>query len=118
MADDVGLDRGNLNLVVFTDQRLGRVRPEPPAALLADLRPPIAKFIGIFRQRAVMRLMPRLGAARSRAFPLRLLVHRRRLGGIARRLLRPLQPKNQLNQLLFAEPLQITSFHSPMDSDI
>jgi hypothetical protein len=40
------------------------------------------------------------------------------LGGIARSLLRPLEPQNQLDQLLFAEPLQITPFHSPMDSDI
>jgi len=118
MAHDVGLDRRNLDLVIFADQLFGGVRAEPAAALFADLRPIIAEFIGMFRQRAVMRLMTWLGAAGSRPFPLRLLVRRRRLGGIARGLLRPLQPQNQFDQLLLAEPLQITPFHSPMDSDI
>ena len=118
MADDVGLDRRKLDLVIFADQLFHCVQSEPPAALLADLRPVVAKLIGILRQLSIVRLMPWLGAARPRPFPLRLLVRRRRFGGIARVLLRSLQPKNQLDQLLLAEPLQITSFHSPMDSDI
>jgi len=42
----------------------------------------------------------------------------RRLGRRARHLVGPLKPENQLDQLLFAELLQITSIHSIMDSGI
>jgi hypothetical protein len=61
MADDVGLDRRNLDLVIFADQPFGRAPPETPATLFAGVRPVIAKFTGIFRECKVVRLISRLG---------------------------------------------------------
>ncbi len=50
--------------------------------------------------------------------PERLNVGGRRLGRGARILIGPLKPQHQLDQLLFAELLQITSVHRPRDSGI
>ena len=47
MADDIGPDWRDLDLVVFADQLLGRLWSEPSAALFADLGPIVAKFIGV-----------------------------------------------------------------------
>ena len=112
MADDIGFDRRDLDLVVFADQFPLGVRRESPAALLAKARHVVAKLIGIVRQPAVVRLMPGLRPARTRVLALFLLVRRRRLGRRARILIGPLKPEHQLDQLLFAELLQITAIHA------
>src|SRR5208283_1343769 len=48
-----------------------------------------------------------------RVLALFLLVRRRRLGRIARRLVRPLKLHHQLNQLVLAQALQISAVHTP-----
>src|ERR1019366_1509775 len=62
--------------------------------------------------------MPRLRPARTRVLALFFLVRRRRLRRGARVLIGPLKPEHQLDQLVFAELLQISAIHSPMDSEI
>src|SRR5271157_5953218 len=78
----------------------------------------IAKFVRIIRQPTVVRLMPEFRSARTRILALLLLVRRRRLGRRARSLAGPLEPQHQLDQLLFAQLLQITAIHRAMDSEI
>ena len=118
VADHIGFDRRDLDLVVFADQVPLGVRRESSAALLANARHVVAKFVGIVRQPTVVRLMPGLRPARTRVLALFLLVGRRRLGRRARILLGPLEPQHQLDQLLLAELLQITAVHRAMDSEI
>ena len=118
VADYIGLDRRDLDLVVLTDQFPPGVGRERTAARLANARNVVAKLIGIVRQPTVVRFMSRLRPARTGILTLLLLVRRRRLGRRARRLVRPLKPEHQLNQLLFAELLQITAIHAAMDSEI
>ena len=118
MADDIGLDRRDLDLVVFADQFPLGVRRNRPAARFANARRVVAEFIGIVRKPTVVRLMPGLGPARTGVLALFLLVGRRRLRRRARVLLRALEPEHQLDQLLLAEPLQITPIHAAMDLEI
>jgi len=116
--DHIGFDRRDLDLVVFADQVLLGVRRKSFAALLANARHVVEKFVGIVRKPPVVRLMSSLRPARTRILALLLLVRRRRLGRRARILVRPLQTQHQLDQLLFAQLLQITAVHAAMDSDI
>ena len=118
VADDIRLDRRDFDLVVFADQVLPGVRRESQAAPLANARHVIAKFVRIVRQPTVVRLMPEFRSARTRILALLLLVRRRRLGRRARSLVGPLEPQHQLDQLLFAQLLQITAVHRAMDSEI
>src|SRR5208337_4943160 len=78
----------------------------------------VPKLIGIVRQPAVVRLMPGLGSAWTGVLTLFLLVRRRWLRRGPRRLIGPLKLEHQFNQLLFAQFLQITAIHAPMDSEI
>ena len=87
------------------------------AALLANGRDVIPKFIGIVRQPTVVRLMPELRPARTRVLAL-FLIRRRGLGRGARILIGPLEPEHQIDQLLFAELLQISAIHAGMDLEI
>jgi hypothetical protein len=80
MADHIGFDRWDLDLVVFADQFPLGVQRESSAARLANARHVVAKFVGIVRQPAVVRLMPELRSARARVLAPFLLVRRRRLG--------------------------------------
>jgi len=118
VADHIGFDRRDLDLVVFANQVPLGVRRKSFAALFANARHVVAKFVGIIRQPPVVRFMSRLRPARSSVLALLLLVRRRRLGRRARILVRPLEKQHQLDQLLFAQVLQITAVHRPMDSDI
>ena len=118
VADDIRLDRRDFDLVVFADQVLPGVRRESQAAPLANVRHVIAKFVRIVRQPTVVRLMPEFRSARTRILALLLLVRRRRLGRRARSLVGPLEPQHQLDQLLFAQLLQITAVHRAMDLEI
>src|SRR5271165_3330454 len=80
VADHIGFDRRDLDLVVFADQvRLG-VQRKSFAALLANARHVVAKFVRIVRKPTVVRLMPEFRPARTRILALLLLVRRRRLG--------------------------------------
>src|ERR1700710_1273472 len=65
-----------------------------------------------------MRLMAGLRSARTRILPCFLFVGRGRLRRRARVLRGALEPKHQFDQLLLAEPLQITPIHPAMDSEI
>ena len=118
VADDVRFDRRYLDLIIFADQFPIRVGGKCSAALLANARHVVPKLIGIIRQPAVVRLMPGLGAARTRVLPLFFLVRRGGLGGRARIFIGPLKLEHQLDQLLLAELLQISAIHAPMDSEI
>ena len=118
MADDIGPDRRDLDLVVFADQVARGARHKRPAACFADARSMISAFIQFIRKLPVMRLMAWLRPARTRVLPRFLLVGRGRLRRRARVLLGALEPKHQFDQLLLAEPLQITPIHPDMDSEI
>jgi len=118
VADDIGFDRRDLDLVVFADQFPLGVGRESSAALLANARHMVAEFVGVVGQSPIVRLMPKLRPAGSRVLALFLLVRGRRLGRGARILIGPLEPEHQLDQLLFAQVLQITTVHRAIDSEI
>ena len=118
VAQNMRPERLNVDLVVFADQLARRVRPEPAAAPFAHIRHVLGEPVGLLCKLAVVRLVAGLGTARPRILARLFHVGGRRLGRRARRLVRPLKPENQLDQLLFAELLQITSIHSIMDSGI
>ena len=118
VADDMRLDRRDLDLVIFADQLHVGVRRKSPAALRAAGWFVIADFVGIVGQPTVVRLMPGLRPARTGVLALCLLVRGRRLGRIARGFIRSLQLDHQLNQLVLAQPLQISAIHALMNLEI
>ena len=75
----------------------------------------IAEFVGIVRQPTIVRLMSGIRPARTGVLALLFLVGGRRLRRIARRLVRSLKLDHQLNQLVLAQPLQISAIHAHMD---
>ena len=79
MADDIGFDRRDLDLVVFADQFPRGVRRESSCELLAYARRVVAKlaYIGIVRKPTVVRLMPQLRPAGPRVLALFTLFVRR-----------------------------------------
>src|SRR5512136_69170 len=79
MAHDVGLDRWDLDLIVFTDQFHLGVRRHSPAAELAMRRSVIAEFVGIVGETTIVGLMPGLRPARTRVLALLFFVGGRRL---------------------------------------
>jgi hypothetical protein len=72
----------------------------------------VAEFVGIVGQPTIVRLMSGPRPARTRVLAPLLLVGGRRLRRIARRLVRSLKLDHQLNQLVLAQPLQISAFHA------
>ena len=118
MTRDMRLDRRNVDLVVFADQLHRRLGSERAAAPVANLRFVVDEGVGIVAQFAIARLVSQLRPARTRTLPLRLLVGRRRLRRSPGGLLRSLHAQNQVDQLVLAQALQITSTHSAMDSDL
>jgi hypothetical protein len=64
VANDMRLDRRDLDLVIFADQLHVGARRHSPAAELAMPRSMIAEFVGIVGQPTVVRLMPVLGPHR------------------------------------------------------
>ena len=118
VADDIRFDRRNLDFVLFADQFPRGVRRESSAALLAYARRVVAKLIGIVRKPTVVRLMPQLRPAGPRVLALFLFVRRGRLRRRARILIGSLKLEHQLDQLLFAQVLQISAVHRPKDSEI
>ena len=63
VADDIGFDRRDLDLVVFADQfPLGLGRESYPA-LLTNTRHMVAEFVGVIGQPPSVRLMPKLRSA-------------------------------------------------------
>src|SRR5208337_3854174 len=77
----------------------------------------VAELIGIVGQPAIVRLMPGLRPAGTGVLAFLFLVGGRRLRRIARRLVRSLKLDHQLNQLVLAQPLQISAIHAHMDSE-
>ena len=77
----------------------------------------IADFVGMIGQPTIVRLMTRFRPTRTRIFTLLFLVGRRRFRRRARGFVGPLKLQHQINQLLFAELLQITPIHADMDSE-
>src|SRR6202046_913623 len=118
VADDIRFDRRNLDFVIFADQFPRGVRRESSAALLAYARRGVAKLIGIVRKPTGVRLMPQLRPAGARGLALFLFVRRGRLRRRARILIGSLKLEHQLDQLLFAQVLQISAVHRPKDSEI
>src|SRR3984957_19360894 len=113
-----GLTGGISIFVIFADQFPRGVRRESSAALLAYARRGVAKLIGIVRKPTVVRLMPQLRPAGPRVLALFLFVRRGRLRRRARILIGSLKLEHQLDQLLFAQVLQISAVHRPKDSEI
>jgi len=118
MADDMGFNRRDLDLVIFADQVHRRIGLQGAAATLANRGFIVTILIRVLAQRAYMRLVANLGAARPGIVALFLLVRRRRFGRIARILLGTLQAQHQIDQIFLAQPLQIAPVHARMDSDI
>ena len=112
VANDMRFERRDLDFVVFADQRHVAVA-QRAAAPFAIGRPVVTNFVGIFGKTAVMWLVPGLRPARTGVLALLLLIRRWRLRRSARRFLRSLQPQNQINQLVLAQPLQISPVHKP-----
>jgi len=117
VARDMRLDRRNVDLVVFADQLHRRVGAERPAAPAADARLVIDECVRGVAQFPSVRLVSQLRPARTRTLPLRLLVGRRRLRRSPGGLLRSLHAQNQVDQLVLAQALQITSIHRAIDSE-
>jgi hypothetical protein len=118
VADDERRHRRYLDLVILANQRHVGICREGPATAPAHDRLVIAERVSLVCQIPVVRLMTRLRPAGTGVLALFLLVRRRRLGRRARILVRALERQHQFDQLLFAQLLQITAFHQPMDSEI
>ena len=73
------LDLRKVDLVIFADYIGRRILAKWQAAMLTMRRAMVFAHIGRFGQRAGVPLMPRLGTARPRAFPLALPVSRWRV---------------------------------------
>lgn len=85
-------------------------------AIAADAAVVIDVRIGIAARHAAVAFVPGLGPTRLGVLPPFLTVHRRRLRGGARGLLRTLQPQHQLNQFLLAQAFKLRSSHSTRES--
>ena len=111
-----GAHRRNLDLVIFADQ-LGR-RPilEGATTMFAMGRDVVADLVGSCGQRPPMALMAGLRSARPGVLPPLLAIRRRRPGRRARRLLRPLQPQHQIDQLLLGKALQLVPIHRVLEA--
>ena len=118
MPDDIGPDRRDLDLVVLADQVSRRVRRERAAARFTNARRVIPVFIRIICKPPIMGLMAGLRPARTGVLPRFLLIGRWRFRRRAGVFLGALEPEHQFDQLLLAEPLQITPIHPAMDSEI
>ena len=79
MADDIGLDRRYLDLVIFADQFHVGVGRHGPAALPAMGWLVVFELIGIVGQPTIVRLMPGLRPAGTRVLAFLFLVGGRRL---------------------------------------
>src|SRR5665647_1404410 len=77
-----------------------------------------SKPSGLSASRRLCWLMPGLRATGTGVLPPFLPVRRGRLRRSPRRLVRPLELENQLDQLLTAHALQISPIHPDMDSEI
>ena len=91
VADDIRLDRRDLDFVIFADQFHFGLRRDGPATLRAAGWPMVAEFVGVAGQPAVARLMPGFRPARTGVLALGLLIRGRRLGRRARRFVRTLK---------------------------
>ena len=118
MARHKRLHRRQINALIFADQPPFLTAAKRRAALAALQGNIITHRVRRLTKRAEMALVARLAPARLRILPALLAVKRGRQRRSMRRLLRALQLQNQINQLILAQPLQISAFHASMDSGI
>ena len=111
-----GAHRRNLDLVIFADQLGRRSIREGATTMFALCRDVVADLVGICGKRPPMALVAGLRSARPGVLPPLLAIRRRRPGRSARRLLRPLQPQHQIDQLLFGKALQLVPIHRILES--
>jgi len=98
-----GRIRRQFDFVVFAHHHTIGLFAERQAATAATRRRVILEGGGILVEAARMALMPGPGPAGLRVLAPLLPIGRRRLRGIARRLLRALQPQHHLDQIVLAE---------------
>ncbi len=116
MVGDEGLHRREVNLLMDADRlsrQFGYQRGTTAGALVGTV---IDHLIGRAADDPAVTLVTGLGSARLGLLPLLLAIRRGRLGGCARRLLRPLQPQHQLDQLFLAQSLKIAPAHEGRES--
>src|SRR3954453_21189599 len=113
---DEGLHRGQLDPLVYADRLGQQVRAERHSAAGALARTVLDDRIGRLAHHSAVALVAGLGSARLGFLPLLLAIRRGRLGGGARRLLRPLQTQHQLDQLFLAQTLKLATTHPALES--
>jgi hypothetical protein len=109
-------DRGQLDVLPdpgLFGRQIARERHSAARAKLGAVGEPLGDLLA---QGPAVALVARLGAARLGALAPLLPVRRGRLGGCARRLLRPLQPQHQLDQLRLAQALKLVPLHARIES--
>jgi hypothetical protein len=109
-------DRGQLDLLPNPGcfgRQIGRERHPAARANLGAVGDPLGDIVA---QWPAVARVARLGASRLGALAPFFPVRRRRLGGCARGLLRPLQPQHQLDQLRLAQPLKRIPLHARIES--
>lgn len=116
MAGDDRPDRRQIHIVASPDHLAGRIRRKRMAAGHAALRTVLDHLVGLSRQHPEVALVARPGASRLRGGAPFLAIGRRRFGRRPRRLRRPLQLQNKLNQLVLAQVLKFIAIHSKGES--
>ena len=91
MVDDMGCDRGNVDLLIGFDDVLNLIARKRYPAPPTGLRGMVNTLIGIERDGTMECLVPRLSTARLAIGPFGLLIRRRRKRGGLRRLARQTQ---------------------------
>lgn len=109
-------DRGQLDALPNPGLFGREVACERHLAVWADVGAMGDPFGDIIAQGSTVALVARLGASGLGALAPLLPVRRGRLGGCARRLLRPLQPQHQLDQLRLAQALKLVPLHARIES--
>src|SRR3954451_16926163 len=116
MMRDEGLHRGQLDPLVYADRLGQQVRAERHSAAGALARTVLEDRIGRLAHHSAVALVAGLASARLGVLPLILAIRRRRLGGGARGLLRPLQAQHQLDPLFLAQTLKLATTHPALES--
>jgi hypothetical protein len=113
---DDGTDRGQIDRLVLAHGFGDKIDRQLDPAARALVGMVIDDVIEILAQGTAVAFLARLGAAGLRLVASLLAIHGGWFRRRPRRLLRPLQPKHQVDQFVLRKPLQITAIHVLMDS--
>jgi hypothetical protein len=111
------LDRRHLDLIIFANNRARQIPVKLAMASWTDHGTVIDRLIRALMQGTIMAFMSGLAAARPGVLPAGLLVAGGRLGRRPGCLGRALQLQHNLYKLLFAQPLEGITIHTPTDSE-